>query len=459
MAASRLRSAWQSEDRQLRVATSRAGAWLVALLLPAGFLLDAWVYPQQQGVLAAIRGVATALIFVLLALHGTAIGRTRIRALCISYILAANAAIAAMIAVTEGAVSPYYAGLSLVLMGMGVHIPFTAIESAVVVLATLALYLAACLVRGDAGAAPAVLFNNAYFIVLTGVLAVTASWFGTRRRVQAFVQRQRIERQRVRLDRQREQIAASYDQLQAADAQRRQFLSAASHELRTPLTLILAPIEQLLSGGQPLPDAVAEALYTARQNGRRLLKLVNDLLDLVRIDAGTQRLKLEPVALGPFAASVCGVMQTLAGAKEIELACHGADAGAVVDADRTRLETVLLNLLSNAIKFTPRGGRIAVRVAIVDDLAELTVSDTGTGIPTHELPHVFERFRQVDGSTTRRYQGIGIGLSLGARTGARDRRQRQRRQRIRPRHHHDRAPAAARCGCRRGGGAGGGAGR
>ena len=194
------------------------------------------------------------------------------------------------------------------------------------------------------------------------------------------------------------------------DRAKTQFFSNISHEFRTPLTLMLGPLEDALSGPE-LPVAERDRLDVAHRNALRLLKLVNSLLDFSRIEAGRAQASYEPTDLA---------MLTVDLASNFRSACEKAGLRLVVDCstlsepvyvDRDMWEKIVLNLLSNAFKFTFQG-EIAVCLSIVAGQAELSVRDTGVGVPQRELPKLFERFHRIEGQTSRTHEGSGIGLAL-----------------------------------------------
>lgn len=187
------------------------------------------------------------------------------------------------------------------------------------------------------------------------------------------------------------------------------FFSNVSHEFRTPLTLMLGPLEDLMAAA---PDAAARRqLETVHRNGLRTLKLVNTLLDFSRIEAGRTQANFEPLDLAFFTAEL---------ASSFTSAMERAGLGFTIDcpplsrpvlADREIWEKIVLNLLSNAFKFTLKGA-VEIRIRERGEVAELTVSDTGTGIAEADLPHIFERFHRVERTRARTHEGTGIGLAL-----------------------------------------------
>lgn len=210
--------------------------------------------------------------------------------------------------------------------------------------------------------------------------------------------------------------AYEYERLRAEalaklDHAKTAFFSNVSHEFRTPLTLMLGPLEQLLKNRDALSDIQQERLTVAHRNGERLLRLVNSLLDFSRIEAGRLTASFEPVDLSALTASLASNFRSVMEAAGLDLQIDCEPLSDPVYVDRTSWEKIVLNLLSNAFKFTFEG-RVTVRVASDGDQAILSVSDTGTGIPAAELPHIFERFHRVEGARGRSYEGSGIGLAL-----------------------------------------------
>ena len=191
-----------------------------------------------------------------------------------------------------------------------------------------------------------------------------------------------------------------------------QFLATLSHELRTPLNAIVGWSEMLL-GGNLNDQETALGLRTIDRNARAQVQLVDDLLDVSRIVSGKMRLQLIPVDLVEIAKAAMDVVRPAAGAKKIKLTGEWRTADVFVQGDPDRLQQVAWNLLSNAVKFTPARGRVTVIVeADEDGTGRLIVEDSGVGIPGRFLPHVFDRFKQEDGSLTRSHGGLGLGLAI-----------------------------------------------
>jgi signal transduction histidine kinase/DNA-binding NarL/FixJ family response regulator/HPt (histidine-containing phosphotransfer) domain-containing protein len=204
-----------------------------------------------------------------------------------------------------------------------------------------------------------------------------------------------------------------------ANVSKSQFLANMSHEIRTPLTAILGFAENLLETRLPDVDRQA-AVRTILRNGEHLLEVINDILDLSKIEAGKLEVELLPVSVVQIAADVLSVMRVRADSKQLPL--HLEYAGPVpqqIETDPTRLRQILINLLANAIKFTSRGHvtlRIEYHPEPVDSPSiSFTIADTGIGMTPEQAGRLFEAFSQADGSTTRRFGGTGLGLAISRR--------------------------------------------
>jgi signal transduction histidine kinase len=198
---------------------------------------------------------------------------------------------------------------------------------------------------------------------------------------------------------------------ESANRAKDDFLATLSHELRSPLSAILTWASLMREG--KLDEARRErAVEAIERNTRLQLRLVEDLLDVSRIISGKMKLELSLVDLGAVVATGLDNLQSAAAAKHISIDSLVDPRIGTVSGDPSRLQQVVSNLLSNAVKFTPKNGRVTLRVTPVDSCAQIEVADTGIGIDALMLPHIFERFRQVDSSTTRAEGGLGLGLAL-----------------------------------------------
>ena len=206
-------------------------------------------------------------------------------------------------------------------------------------------------------------------------------------------------------------LATLADQLAAANRAKDEFLAVMSHELRTPLMPILSWSLLLREGHLDAP-ARERALSAIERNAKLQERIVEDLLDVSRAITGKLRLNVRPLALDPVIQAAIDSVRPAAEAKGILLEAGPGPEMGPISGDPERLQQVVWNLLSNAIKFTPRGGRVAVRLACVGEHVRLAVSDNGAGIEPAVLPRLFERFWQADSSTTRAQGGLGLGLAV-----------------------------------------------
>jgi PAS domain S-box-containing protein len=217
-----------------------------------------------------------------------------------------------------------------------------------------------------------------------------------------------VEQERIELL-EREQAARA--EAQAATRAKDEFLAVLSHELRTPLQSTLGWTLMLKTSVHDVPR-VQKGLATIERNVRAQAQLIEDLLDVSRIVAGKLRLEQKPVDLARVVVAALETSMPAATAKSIQLDVTSEPLAGMVLGDPDRLQQVVANLVSNAVKFTPSEGRVHVRLERRDELAILRVEDTGHGISPDLLPYVFDRFRQAEGSTTRRTSGLGLGLAI-----------------------------------------------
>jgi signal transduction histidine kinase len=389
---------------------SKIGCVLALVLMPAGITLDWFVYREFLWELLTARLLCDVGVLAVLGMLYTSFGARNIRVLGIAWALLPCAAISWMIFYTQGAASPYYAGLNLVIIAVSLLMPWTLGEVLATCGVTLGMYLMA--VGGHAAIVgyklfdnTRDLFNNVYFIALTAAICGTASFFTGRLRFQDWRNRRELNLRNV-------ELAESYRKLSELDRLKSQFFANVSHELRTPLTLIISPLDEILKEGGTSIPAVDAAVTLARDNGLRLLRLINDLLDLVKMDEKGAELKLAPENLTTFVPGIINSASHLAKAKGLKLHVEVPQQQVVSPVDSNALEKVLLNLFTNAVKFTPGGGNIDVILKAGEGHAIIEIKDTGIGIAPADLPRIFDRFGQLDASSTRKYSGVGIGLAL-----------------------------------------------
>jgi signal transduction histidine kinase len=255
-----------------------------------------------------------------------------------------------------------------------------------------------------AGAQPAFVGTSARLVPVIFGLGVGISvllFLLTRAETQAGAESERVARE----------LRRSEEELQVASRAKDEFLATLSHELRTPLNAILG-WTRMLRMGHLEESRRATALEVIERNARAQVQLIEDLLDVSRIITGKLRLDMKAIAVNPVLDEAVNTLRPSAEAKGVRLVWQtDPDVGAIFAAP-DRLQQIIWNLLSNAIKFTPAGGIVELRAMRADDTVRLTVRDSGLGIPPAFLPHVFERFRQADSTTTRSHSGVGLGLAI-----------------------------------------------
>ena len=200
------------------------------------------------------------------------------------------------------------------------------------------------------------------------------------------------------------------EELKELNEVKSRFFANISHELRTPLTLILGPVQDLLGMSEEEPHQ--KRLGMILNNTKRLLKLINQLLDLSKIEGGKLELKAAQANFVPFCRGLVMSFESFAEQKSITLHFDTSDESIFMYYDSDKMEQILVNLLSNALKFTPEGGIVTTSIDRGEEQVILVIKDTGIGIHAEQLPYIFDRFYQADNSDTRAFEGTGIGLAL-----------------------------------------------
>lgn len=400
-----LNQAYAEYDLQVSISNSKVGAVLATVLMPMGSIsMDWFVYPDRLAEFFLLRLLSGVLTFGVFLLLGSGFGKRHYRWLRMAWYWIPLLIILLLIARAGDPFSPYYAGLNLVLLGATVVLPWTyrdiLITSAVVLVSYVAVFL------GAGWGGNNILANNLFFLGCTAVVVVTSSYFHHGFRYREFLQRFELEQQR-------KIIEENNRRLIELDQTKSRFFAAISHELRTPLTLMLSPLDTIRTRyARTLDAAGAELLDTMKANGLRLLRLINDLLDLVRLEEGRARVDRTKVIIPDFVRGIISSVQHTAQARGVSLVALLDDAPATAMVDRDKLERILLNLVFNALKFTNPGGGVTVEVKQAGESMEFVVCDTGIGIATEDQKHLFRRFWQADSSASRKQQGAGIGLAL-----------------------------------------------
>jgi response regulator RpfG family c-di-GMP phosphodiesterase/signal transduction histidine kinase len=390
----------------------------ISIILFISFLLLDWIYtPQYLNIFAMIRFSVAGLELLLLIIAKRTETHRGFLNLAMAMVLLDAIGIGIMIQVLGGFLTSYYQGLNIIVIGMIVIIPFAFRESIILYVLTWAIYAVPSFIKIITGQAPVIVngeslhlwrfvINNLFF--LTSIIFVGAvgshSMDSTRRREL---------RSRMQLEETTAQLQESNVKLKSLDELKTQFFANVNHELRTPLTLVLAPLKAIIEGRMGrLSPVLKDALETMQRNGYKLLKLINNLLDLSKIEEGKTRLKLKSLNLVEFISPLLASIKPLADQKQLRLYFQHPPHPVDLTVDPDQFEKVVFNLLSNALKFTHKGGKVTLYIEDKDRTVTLTVEDTGIGIPENMLGTIFDRFSQVDGSKSRAQEGTGIGLAL-----------------------------------------------
>ena len=387
----------------------RIACILGIVFMPFGGVLDYFIYPEFLEFFFWLRVECSVLLTIIWWVLNQPFGKKYFRPLGLIEVTLPIFFISWMIYETDGIRSDYYAGINIVIVGVGFLMRWGLADTTRMVVISILLYLAACLlgptpldIEGDKKD----LVNSIYFITLTGIFSMTGNYLYNLNRTREFALR-------WELDENRQQLETSNRKLKELDRVKNRFFANISHELRTPLTLLLTPLESLISKGRhSFPTDIQDTLSSMQANGMRLLKLINDLLDLVRLESGQMKVTIKPLHLETFIKGIVSSIRKAAEDRGIQVEADVYETELALHTDRDKLEKVLLNLVFNALKFTSPGGTIRISAHSENEDVVIQVTDTGIGIPEESLAFIFDRFWQVDNSSKRKHQGAGIGLAL-----------------------------------------------
>jgi len=400
-----LEAAYHEYNSEARATGTKIAFILVVILLPFGASLDYFDYPAHRAFFLLLRLVCAAVAFAFWLLMRTRFGRSNFRFFVMTGFILPSLFIDLMIYFSDGAHSSYYGGLNLLLIGYSWVAQIDFVEALSASVLTLVMYGAACLAHGGGSASD--YFSSYFFLTLNGVIVSTGCYYLNNLRFREFESRSKLDDSRREL----EQTNAKLVELDRAKSN---FFANVSHELRTPLTLLIGPLDRLRQR-DPAPTAAerVELLDIMHNNSLRLLRLINDLLDLVRLDSGAFRMRREKVELLPFLDGIARSVVPMADQRKLRFeTCFDPQCQATVWIDRDKLEKITLNLLFNSFKFTPELGTVTLGASLENECLILRVRDTGKGIDPVDLPRIFDRFWQAEAAATRHYQGVGIGLAL-----------------------------------------------
>lgn len=384
---------FRSHLADLAISRIRVYAALAAFLVPLFGLLDFFAHPNLAADFMVVRSVVSSIALCVLGVTYSTGARSWWFALSIVVCAAVTAGIESMIVRLGASDTPYYAGLSLVLLGSGLVLPWNFRQMCSISVGVVVTYVASALVVEE-DIEWAVFLNNVFFLSSTGIIASTASYFSSKLRRSEFFARK--------------ELVHKMEALESAYGHQKEFLRTVSHELRTPLHSILGFTELVAEREKSISDRGREHLERVQASGRRLLRLINDILDLSRMEAGRLEIVPQAMEVAPVLQDVAEHARQLIGQRLIQVRVE-VDPELRLISDASRVEQILVNLASNAVKFTELGYiRLAARRKPEGVL--FAVEDTGIGIPEEEQQGIFEAFRQVRGGG--RVEGTGLGLSI-----------------------------------------------
>ncbi|MCB9530847.1 MAG: response regulator [Myxococcales bacterium] len=403
-----------ADDLERLRRTARARNWLgLRLAGPIVWALEPiyWLYdkvylpPEHLPVTAVLRAVLFSFGVVM---HAIALKTPRrLREydvqLSVALALAVTATMHTLIVWSGGLESDYFVGVIFVMIAVGFL--FTWPLRWILTFYTLALLPFGALGVGAGGATSPEGWSHLLYVTTTaGITGFT----------QRFRQKLELREQLAQLELGRLTVSleSALAKLTELDRAKTEFFSNITHELRTPLTMILSPVEALLADRDELTPRQEQSLQLARKHALKQLKLVNDILDLSKIEERHLRLDLQEVDLQAFLDDIVANVADLAQRKEIEIVGVVASDVPPIWLDAEKLERAVINLIANALKFSDVGGQVRVSARREGDVVRIDVADDGIGIPEDKLETIFERFVQADASTTREYGGTGIGLAF-----------------------------------------------
>ncbi|MBI1822828.1 MAG: hybrid sensor histidine kinase/response regulator [Nitrospirae bacterium] len=303
-------------------------------------------------------------------------------------------------------------GFYLILMAFCLMMPWN-LKRSLGTYVSIYLVILGAEVSGLKGDIPMIFFQDQLLMVSAVLIASVASYFHEQLRFKEFRAKFDLNQSRKEMESAKNEIEKAYRDLKEADQIKTDFFTNVNHEIRTPLTLILLPLEMALNQeyGKLSPE-LHKNMSTVRTNALRLLNLINGLLDLAKSDAGKMELYRKKQDLKLIVQGIISSLSLIADKKNIKLSFLTRTRIPEFYFDREKVERTLINLISNALKFTDSDGIIEVNMEVKGEFLEVSVKDTGIGIPHGAFEKIFKRFVQVDSSSSRKYQGTGLGLTL-----------------------------------------------
>jgi signal transduction histidine kinase len=390
--------AFDEAEAGLRLQRVQIGLILGVLMMPAGIALDWTFYPTKLLPLVAIRAAVTIFMAVCLVLAWKVPLKNWLRPLSLAIVLAPAWGIALMVYLTDAEQSTYFVGLILLMIVIQL-LGYSVYEATLFCGLVIGAYLLAIVAnRPLADMDVSKLTLGTFFLLTTSAVSIVVCHLNLRNRRTDFALRRTLDDKN--------------HQLEELDRLRAGFLANVSHELRTPLSLIIAPLEDILSQRTTVAPEMGQTLSLVRKNADRLRSLVDDLLDVVRIDHGVMRLDVEEVDAREFLQHIVRTLVPMAEDKHIKLVSDLQTAPLDLRIDFGRIERVLMNLISNSIKFSPEKTTVRVQLTSRERKAIISVIDEGPGIPEADRVQIFDRFFQASNNRARASQGLGLGLAI-----------------------------------------------
>lgn len=401
-----LQSRWATWLLERNRRGTRGLLGIVLTLYPSFGILDYLTAPRDWlWLLYSTRAVITLVTLAMFKVIGSAFFERHQYTISSAYIVLISYGISVMTVFMGGLSSPYYAGLSLVVVATGLLYVWP-LKVVIVTHATIVLSFVFLNVAFNQPFDWLTAVSNQFFLVSMAIIAGTGQ-FVSYRSLREQVRNQLLVESTTK------HLEQAHGELKRLDRFKSEFFANVTHELKTPLTMMLAPLELMIEGQLgPLSEAQRSTLISIQKNGIKLRRLIGDLLDLSKLEESKLRLRVAEHDLVEYVRGLVAQAEPLAQRKALKLSFESNVQQCMIWCDLERLERVLVNLLSNATKFTQPDGR--VWVTLEDRGAEvlLEVSDTGIGFPPGMAERIFDRFFQVDMAGTRRYGGTGIGLAL-----------------------------------------------
>jgi len=393
-----LKEQFDRETKTLSLEMLRLTCLIGMILFPLFGTLDVIVFPHLYPILWGLRAIEIGICALIYFSSGTKLIRENPSDAGMILMIVSCLNIVLMCWMTGGPASVYYAGINLTIL----VVIFVMILDAKRVLAACAVvYLCFMLPliasSYDASQTASIVSNN-YFLLITMVLAVLWTWIKNRTRLDAL---------KGRLD-----LTKANEELKTLDSLKSQFFANVSHEVRTPLTSIIGPIQCLFQGeAGALSQEQQTLLKSMHRNSIKLLDMINQMLDFSKIEAGKMPLYLIRTDLADCLQNTVATFKPMAERKGLRLDFRQEGKVPSIQIDEVKFERILTNLVSNAIKFSEHGS-ILLTLSANGPWVVVDVEDTGIGLAAENFASIFERFHQVDGSSTRRFEGTGIGLAL-----------------------------------------------